>query len=115
MMSTVIDCADPTTLAPFWRALLGYEVESWSDGWVAILPEGGGPKISFQRVPESKSGKNRLHIDLQTRDVPGEVSRAERLGAQVLYPSEDPDDVFVTMADPEGSEFCVCLDADEIT
>lgn len=115
MMSTVIDCTDPMSLATFWRSLLVYEVESWSDGWVALRPSDGGPMISFQRVPEAKSGKNRLHIDVQTSDVPGEVSRAERLGAQVLYPSEDPEDVFVTMADPEGNEFCICLATGEIT
>lgn len=112
MLSAVIDCAEPTSLAPFWQELLGYEVDTWTEDWVSLGPSGAGPGIAFQRVPEPKAGKNRLHLDLQTRDVPAEVSRAERSGAQVLYASEDPDDVFVTMADPAGNEFCICLDRD---
>ena len=112
MISTVIDCVDPTSLAPFWQELLGYEVEAWSEGWISLRPSDGGAEVAFQRVPEPKAGKNRLHIDLETRDLPGEVSRAEGLGAHVLYPSEDPDDVFVTLADPAGNEFCICLARD---
>jgi hypothetical protein len=111
-VSTVIDCPEPTSLAPFWQELLGYEVAGWSEGWISLRPPGGGTEIAFQRVPEPKKGKNRLHLDLATVDVDGTVARAEGLGARKLWSSGDPKDVFITMADPAGNEFCICLDND---
>jgi len=52
--------------------------------------------------------KNRVHIDLYTADEKAAAARIEALGATRLYVSNDPDDIFVTLADPEGNEFCVC-------
>ncbi|MDG4860226.1 VOC family protein [Streptomyces sp. T-3] len=70
---------------------------------------GLGRRVLFQRVPEKKTAKNRLHLDLhfgpERRDA--EVTRLEGLGASVLYRVDEPSGQWVTMADPEGNEFCV--------
>jgi hypothetical protein len=105
----VFDCADPTPLAEFWCAVTGYEVRSATDRWVAIGGRDNGPGLAFQRVPERKISKNRLHLDLYTPDVEAEVERCLALGATRLWVGEDPDDVFVVLADPQGNEFCICL------
>lgn len=71
--------------------------------------EGRGRRILFQRVPESKAGKNRVHLDVHAGDGrrAEEVARLERLGATALYEANEPGGVWVTMTDPEGNEFCV--------
>lgn len=71
--------------------------------------EGKGRRILFQRVPGTKAGKNRIHLDVHAPEDhrQAEVTRLERLGARVLYESNVPNGVWVTMADPEGNEFCV--------
>ncbi|MEU9009743.1 VOC family protein [Streptomyces sp. NPDC048479] len=70
---------------------------------------GHGRRLLFQRVPEGKTTKNRLHLDLhvgpERREA--EVARLEGLGATVLYHADEPVGVWSTMADPEGNEFCV--------
>ncbi|NUK01669.1 VOC family protein [Streptomyces lunaelactis] len=70
---------------------------------------GLGRRILFQRVPEGKSAKNRLHLDLHVgeNNREAEVARLEGLGARVLYQADEPVGVWTTMADPEGNEFCV--------
>jgi len=111
MGSVVIDCADPPSLAAFWAAVTGYSVresDDADDGWRMLLGPAGQPSIGFQKVPEAKQVKNRVHLDLYTADEEAAAARIEALGATRLYVSEDPDDIFVTLADPEGNEFCVC-------
>jgi catechol 2,3-dioxygenase-like lactoylglutathione lyase family enzyme len=117
--TVVIDCRDPHRLARFWAGALGYQpskgVEDWDDlrseaeagelDWVRLT--GAGVAVAFQRVPEPKAVKNRVHLDLASIDEESEASRLEALGATRLRRSEDPDDVFVVLADPEGNEFCV--------
>ena len=137
----VIDCANPDRLARFWAAALGYELArppdgfaSWDDYWRDIgVPEaelgigedritdpgGAGPNIWFQIVPEGKTIKNRLHLDIHAgggRSVPlamrrervdSEARRLTELGAttvRVLY-EEGIDHYAVAMTDPEGNEF----------
>ncbi|KUM74255.1 VOC family protein [Streptomyces curacoi] len=70
---------------------------------------GLGRRLLFQRVPEAKTGKNRLHLDLHPTagEREGEVERLERLGASVLRRAKEPGGEWVVMADPEGNEFCV--------
>ncbi|MFC4606404.1 VOC family protein [Streptomyces maoxianensis] len=70
---------------------------------------GLGRRILFQRVPEGKTAKNRLHLDLHVgaEQREAEVARLEGLGASVLYHVDEPMGVWTTMADPEGNEFCV--------
>lgn len=141
----VIDCTDPDRLVPFWAVALGYRPQdppeghsTWRDYYVSVGvpeeelgdgdcadrlvdPDGKGPAVWFQVVPEKKTIKNRLHLDVMVgggRSIPVEVRR-ERvnarvdqlvgLGATVLY-THDGDTAGhygVTMADPEGNEFCV--------
>lgn len=107
LASVVIDCADPRKLARFWLDITGYALRSDEDDWASIHPPEGGVFIAFQRVPEAKSGKNRVHVDLAATDVEAEVGRIQALGAHRLWDSDDPKDVFVVLADPEGNEFCI--------
>ena len=63
----VIDTVDPARIAPFWCALLGVEQRGWfGDDYLMLTADEGAPPVAFQRVPEAKSVKNRLHIDLQS-------------------------------------------------
>jgi len=101
-----IDCADPPALAAFWSALLGGEVESFPDGDARLSPP-GGPVLDFLRVPDAKTAKNRLHLDLDTTDLAAAVEQALALGA-----TTKADDVYVgsgwqVLRDPEGNEFCL--------
>ena len=109
----MIDCAEPLLLAEFWRAVTGYDFEAASEGWVSLRdPEGRDANIGFQRVPEPKVVKNRVHIDLHAADEEVAAARLEVLGARRLWVSDDPDDLFIVLADPEGSEFCVVREDD---
>lgn len=134
------DCADPASLANFWCQALGYELDSppapftswpealtawgipeseWNSRAACSDPEGMGPHLWFQQVPEGKVAKNRLHLDL--RAAPGLrgnermtalSARAEELkaaGATELQ-RVDPSGIeagWIVMADPEGNEFCL--------
>jgi hypothetical protein len=138
-----IDSNDPATLARFWAQALGYQPTpptepktTWHEHYRAFLgedsafddrlfdPAGLRPPIWFQQVPETKAGKNRIHLDLYPtgRDdalppehrveiVETKVSELEGMGARVEHRarSDDPQDAFyfVVMHDPEGNEFCV--------
>jgi hypothetical protein len=118
----VFDCRHPASLARFWAAALdGYQVAPYDDAELARLramgiddPEddpsvlvepaaGSGPRLWFTRVPEPKTVKNRVHLDLRAADVATETDRLVGLGARVLAEVED----WVVLADPEGGEFCV--------
>lgn len=137
----VIDCGDPDRLARFWAAAIGYKLqdppqgyETWQD-WLrdmsipqeewnmasaVVDPDGAGPRIYFQRVPETKQVKNRVHLDLNVgggqatspedrqRRVDVEVERLVGLNATVFKPGEVVrGEYWVVMQDPEGNEFCV--------
>ena len=120
----VFDCARPASLARFWAAALdNYDVAPYDDDeldrlrsigvtdveddpTVLVEPsDGSGPRLWFQRVPESKHVKNRVHLDLRCEDVEAEVDRLTELGAQVL--DDQSHDGLVVFKDPEGNEFCV--------
>src|SRR5690348_7737710 len=137
----VINCADPDLLARFWAAALGYELEpppagfgTWDDwrrdiglpeaepGYGAdsiIDPDGNGPRIWFQVVPDSKTVTNRLHLDIHVsggralpiatrrQRVDAEAKRLSDLGATMLgaLTEEGLDHYAVAMKDPEGNEF----------
>lgn len=100
-----IDCADPPRLAEFWSALVGGEIEIDGDGDARLRPP-GGPVLDFLRVPEDKSGKNRLHLDLFTTDFAAAIEQTLALGAMLA------DDVYdggscQVLRDPDGNEFCL--------
>ena len=137
----VFDCADPDRVARFWAETLGYRIQDPPDGfesWEAFLkaqgvprsewnsasavvdPDGTGPRLFFQRVPERKSVKNRVHLDLNVgagRAAPmeerkgrvdAEAERLAALGARVFRPgSVENDEYWIVMQDVEGNEFCI--------
>jgi hypothetical protein len=135
------DCADPAGLAAFWAQALGYQLqdppkgfESWeqaleamgvppesrNDASAVVDPEGSGPRLFFQRVPEHKQAKNRVHLDVRAAPgLEGDArmaaleTQAERLvshGATRLQRYEPAPPLgagHIVMADPEGNEFCL--------
>ena len=110
-LGLVLDCADPDTLAAFWSSAIGYAVLGGAGSYVLLVDEAGQqPKLLLQRVAEPKSGKNRMHVDIETPTVDAEVARLEALGARRIEPQaiEEHGTRWVLMADPEGNEFCVC-------
>ncbi len=105
-----IDAADPRVLANFWSKLLGYWVEFDSEEEVAIeAHDEAGPAVLFVKVPDTKRGKNRVHLDLNPDDQRAEVERALTLGAREVDIGQDadPDATWKVLADPEGNEFCI--------
>jgi hypothetical protein len=118
----VLDCERPAPLARWWASTLdGYRVAPYDTAELDRLraigvfnPEddpnvlvepllGVGPRLWFQRVPEHKEQKNRLHLDLRTTDLESEVARLIERGGVELYRIGTN----ITMADPEGNEFCI--------
>ena len=137
-VQVVIDCADPAALAPFWAEALGYVVQppppgfeswpdwlrkqgipeqSWNDASAVVDPDRSGPRIFLKRVPELKSVKNRVHLDLNvTAGVPpdeadekleAEAKRLEALGATRVRRMSEWSSRWIVMHDPEGNEFCL--------
>jgi hypothetical protein len=139
-VQVVFDCADPGRLARFWAEALGYKLddppadyqrwedwlrdqgipeERWNDASAVVDPDGAGPRIYFQRVPEPKTVKNRVHLDLDVsgatslpierrrEQVEAEVERLTGIGATRLRAVEELGVYWVVMHDPEANEFCV--------
>jgi hypothetical protein len=137
-VQVVFDCADPDRLATFWAAALGYKKQDppagfesweaflkaqgvpesqWNSASAVIDPDGAGPRIYFQKVPEGKVVKNRVHLDLNAgggRKTPieerrqrigAEVERLVALGARKSKAMEERGEYWVNMFDPEGNEF----------
>ena len=132
-----VDCARPHELADWWAEVLGWQVEPqdeafirrmvdeghasedqttrhkgalvWAVGAAIRSPEPGRPRILFQTVPEPKTVKNRLHFDVRVgaADQEAEVARRTGMGATELWRGAQGPSSWVTMADPEGNEFCV--------
>ena len=132
-----IDCSSPHELADWWAEALGWEVEAqdeafirrmveaghaaeeqtarhrgalvWRAGAAITSPEPGRPRVLFQQVPEPKSVKNRMHFDVRVgaERQEAEVTRLKELGATELWRASQGPHEWVTMADPEGNEFCV--------
>ncbi|MET8505703.1 VOC family protein [Streptomyces sp. NPDC004787] len=106
-----IDCSDAYALASFWAGVLDAPLsEDDKPGDPEALLETPGAGLLFIRVPEKKTVKNRVHLDLQpqdrTRDE--EVERVLALGATLVDDQRRPDGTgWVVLADPEGNEFCV--------
>jgi predicted enzyme related to lactoylglutathione lyase len=104
----IVDAIDPPAIAQFWCDVLGWTVSDTGGGAVEIAGAGDGPTIVFVPVPEPKTLKNRLHIDVnatdRTRDE--EVERLVALGARRVDVGQG-DVSWVVLADPEGNEFCV--------
>lgn len=116
-----VDCADDRAVAAFWAEALGWNMYFDDDPGVLVaptFPTSSGPGMLFLSVPEGKTVKNRMHVDLQpsdrTRDE--EVERLLRLGATIVEDHrKDDGGGWVWMADPEGNDFCVVRSAPERT
>ena len=138
-IQVTFDAAEPEKLAEFWGLALGYVTEpppegfeswevfarsagipeqDWGEVASRIDPAGEGPRLYFQRVPEGKTAKNRLHLDVRVagREVRGEerkrlvsehVERLVQAGASLAWRTDDVRGSSVTLYDPEGNEFCV--------
>jgi predicted enzyme related to lactoylglutathione lyase len=103
-----IDAHDPSRLGAFWAAALGYRVLDEDDDVVIVgADEHAYPGLCIVKVPEGKTVKNRLHIDLDPDDRDAEVERLIALGARRVEVGQGPDVTWVVLADPEGNEFCV--------
>jgi len=110
-LGLVLDCADPTKLAEFWSAAIGYTTVGGAGNYVMLIDETGKqPKLLLQRVDEPKAGKNRMHFDIETPTVDEEVARLQEIGARRMSDDamQEHGSRWVVMADPEGNEFCVC-------
>ncbi|HEY4152860.1 MAG TPA: VOC family protein [Pseudolysinimonas sp.] len=109
----VVDAADPAILATFWQEALGWRRTHETADEVVLEPPAGSPEdgvapdLLFERIPEKKVGKNRLHLDLRPQDQVAEADRLVQLGARRV--EMDPADTasWILMADPEGNEFCL--------
>jgi predicted enzyme related to lactoylglutathione lyase len=130
------DTADPHAQAAFWAAVLGIEVEDHADFVDQLVaagrmpaeervvvngrsafrdvaacrdPSGTEPRLYFQKVPERKTAKNRVHLDIHVEPdrKAGEVDRLIRLGAELIGTNEETGPLTYVMRDPEGNEFCL--------
>jgi hypothetical protein len=139
-LQVTFDAADPPALAAFWGEAIGYVEQDPPDGfdsWEAwavandvpredwdkydsrVDPDGVGPRLYFQRVPEPKTAKNRVHLDLAVsvgrgtpseeirRQVAAAVERAVAAGATKLREVDELGEHWVVLQDPEGNEFCM--------
>lgn len=106
----VIDCAEHGAVVEFWAAALDYERREVNEQYVALVPREPGPgkpPLLFQKVPEGKVVKNRVHLDFGADDRAAEVARLVALGA-TEGPTRSLGSIsWTVMADPEGNEFCV--------
>ena len=137
-VQVTFDCRDAGALAEFWADALGYVVQppppgydSWpaflagmgvpEDQWdtrsAAVDPDGQGPRLFFQQVPEDKVVKNRVHLDVRVGGAPGDEGHRDRVdaeatrlvgrGASRAWVVDELGDYTVVLRDPEGNEFCV--------
>jgi hypothetical protein len=110
--SLVVRCFEFDKMLAFWQEALHYVPrEPAEDGWVVLRdPEGRGPNVSLERVPEPLEpiGKtSRVHLDLYTNDQEGEVERLVGIGATRYTQEYRPDADFIVLEDPDGNRFCV--------
>jgi predicted enzyme related to lactoylglutathione lyase len=110
--AVTFDCADATVVSQFWASVLGrpIDVEPMpASPFFASIGLGDPTQIAYMfiQVPEAKSVKNRVHLDLDSDDVPGEVARVIALGATHIHDKYEFDLRWTTLADPEGNEFCI--------
>jgi predicted enzyme related to lactoylglutathione lyase len=97
-------------LAEFWMGFTGFDASHAGDDWFSIRAPDHSARIGFQKVPEGKIVKNRVHIDFVAQDEDMTARQIEALGATRRWVSEDSVDPFVVLADPEGNEFCIVRD-----
>ncbi len=103
-----IDTSDATSLSQWWAEQTGAEIAQTNDGWFVVLKGGGLPVwLAFQKVEDPTPGKNRVHLDLMSPDLDSEVDRLLSAGATLVERRGDESFRWVTLADPQGNQFCV--------
>lgn len=108
LANVTMDCADTIAQARFWSEALGLPPKGEANSFFAALDGGpGGPTWLFLQVPEGKTAKNRLHIDLEADDMAAEVGRLVGLGARRVDEKHEYGMMWTVLNDPEGNEFCV--------
>ncbi|MFN2593378.1 MAG: VOC family protein [Actinomycetota bacterium] len=107
--AVVIDCNDLDRMLAFWSEALGYVPRHEPEvDWVTLKdPSGRNVNVSLQKVPEPRTGKNRLHLDLYSTDQAGEVDRLIGIGATRFPREAQPGEDFIVLEDPEGNLFCI--------
>jgi catechol 2,3-dioxygenase-like lactoylglutathione lyase family enzyme len=106
--NVTIDCRNPSPLVHFWAAALGYEIQDEGDKHGSLTdPKGIGPRVLFQVVPEEKTVKNRVHLDVEIADRAAEIERLVVLGGSRVREVEEDGEAWTVMQDPEGNEFCL--------
>jgi predicted enzyme related to lactoylglutathione lyase len=107
-----VDCADADGLRGFYCEALGYEAHGFAGAYRSCVPaaDSTGPKIVFQQVPEPKTVKNRMHLDVIVDDIEAEATRWTALGASRVSaePVREHGGAWIVMQDPEGNEICIC-------
>jgi len=111
LSTIVIDSAEPLTLARWWAQVLDWHVEEEDEDEVGLAPhEPTGVELLFVRVPEGKTVKNRLHLDIRPPNGSNQAAELDRLlalGATPTDVGQGPDVSWHVLADPEGNEFCL--------
>jgi predicted enzyme related to lactoylglutathione lyase len=104
----MIDCHDPTVLMDFWSQIVGVESAQEFPNYIfgTKLP-GNHIRLAFQKVPEKKKVKNRLHLDLTHEDPEALIEKVETLGGSRIADHEISGFHWTVLADPEGNEFCI--------
>jgi predicted enzyme related to lactoylglutathione lyase len=106
----VFDCADPVRLVRFWSAVLGGTPVDREPDWSFVDPPDRQLRLAFQRVPEGKRVKNRLHLDVAVEDIDAERARLCAEGATAVQDMTTASHGrFQVMLDPEGNEFCLVI------
>jgi predicted enzyme related to lactoylglutathione lyase len=110
-----VDTTDPEPLAAWWAEQTGTEVVKRFDDWFVMVAGAGLPvTLAFQKVPDPTPGKNKMHLDLATADLDAEVERLVAAGATLVGDRGDEHFRWVTLADPQGNQFCVAAHPETI-
>ena len=110
VLAVAFDCHDPALLAAFWRELVGGAIDTRteSDDWIALRDVPVIGNIGFQKVPEAKAVKNRVHLDVEVDDIGVAIPHVIALGATDSGDTVDESTgQFRVFRDPEGNEFCL--------
>ncbi|MFZ2173515.1 MAG: VOC family protein [Rhodococcus sp. (in: high G+C Gram-positive bacteria)] len=108
LVMITVDSTEPGPLAAWWARQTGGVVEQENDGWFYVVAIPGSPqKLAFQKVDDPTPGKNRIHLDLTSDDLDAETGRLGSEGATEVGRHEMGGFRWVTLADPDGNQFCV--------
>jgi predicted enzyme related to lactoylglutathione lyase len=108
-----MDTTDAMSLAAWWAEQTGATVGETNDGYYVLVSGGGLPALlAFQKVDDPTPGKNRIHLDLTAADLDAEVDRLVSAGATLVERRGDESFRWVTLADPDGNQFCVAAAGD---